>query len=235
MLATAILANQHSDVWDAAATLLREHWRQLSSDRQASLLETLAAAASQMADSCKRRPGAGYPLCVLSFDSCHSVCSPRATSADLYKRRSGAGYPLRILPCVARCTLCSPDIFGNFSGGLLNGNPCHSLPSLKSLSFIFLDLNHAFFQAFFCGKSFDKRLWRSECSVHAGVYVVLCTNAHLKHLDGALLHEKAHKRGLWSTALSIFRSARHTLHLHSALCDGILAVEWRRRYNTSLV
>lgn len=73
MLATAILANQHSDVWDAAATLLREHWRQLSSDRQSSLLETLAAAAAQMAECHKRRPGAGCSLYVLTYQGTNDL------------------------------------------------------------------------------------------------------------------------------------------------------------------
>ena len=59
VLATAILAQQHSDVWDAAAMLLREHAAELTPTRQASLLETLAAAASLMQGPQKSRPGAG--------------------------------------------------------------------------------------------------------------------------------------------------------------------------------
>ncbi len=59
VLATAILAQQHSDVWDAAAMLLREHASELPGQRQASLLETLAAAASLMDAPQKNRPGPG--------------------------------------------------------------------------------------------------------------------------------------------------------------------------------
>lgn len=59
VLATAILAQQHSDVWDAAAMLLREHAGELPSARQASLLETLAAAASLMSPPQKSRAGPG--------------------------------------------------------------------------------------------------------------------------------------------------------------------------------
>lgn len=59
VLATAILAQQHSDVWDAAAMLLREHAGELPSQRQASLLETLAAAASLMSPAQKSRAGPG--------------------------------------------------------------------------------------------------------------------------------------------------------------------------------
>ncbi|KAL0049175.1 hypothetical protein WJX82_008170 [Trebouxia sp. C0006] len=61
VLATAILAGQHPDVWDAAGLLLREHYKELPTARQVSLLETLAAAASQMAQTDKARPGAGPP------------------------------------------------------------------------------------------------------------------------------------------------------------------------------
>ncbi|DBA86334.1 TPA: hypothetical protein ACH3X2_005568 [Trebouxia sp. C0005] len=61
VLATAILAGQHPDVWDAAGLLLREHYKELPTARQVSLLETLAAAASQMAQTDKTRPGAGPP------------------------------------------------------------------------------------------------------------------------------------------------------------------------------
>ncbi len=59
VLATAILAQQHSDVWDAAAMLLREHAGELPAQRQASLLETLAAAASLMSPAQKSRAGPG--------------------------------------------------------------------------------------------------------------------------------------------------------------------------------
>jgi hypothetical protein len=46
-------------VWDAAAMLLREHAGELPAQRQASLLETLAAAASLMSPAQKSRAGPG--------------------------------------------------------------------------------------------------------------------------------------------------------------------------------
>lgn len=61
MLGLAIYAKQHTDVWDAAAALLRQHSGELSAHRQQSLLENLLAAASQMAASDKTRPGPGPP------------------------------------------------------------------------------------------------------------------------------------------------------------------------------
>ena len=61
MLGLAIYSRQHTDVWDAAAALLREHPGDLSSHRQQSLLENLLAAASQMAPADKARRGPGPP------------------------------------------------------------------------------------------------------------------------------------------------------------------------------
>lgn len=88
VLATAILAGQHADVWDAAALLLREHCRcgarahvtpclclgrqphcsepagrgrDLSAARQEALQQTLEAAAKQMSPEERQRPGPGPP------------------------------------------------------------------------------------------------------------------------------------------------------------------------------
>ncbi|KAK9837091.1 hypothetical protein WJX81_002340 [Elliptochloris bilobata] len=61
VLATAILAGQHADVWDAAALLLREHSRDLSAARQEALQQTLEAAAKQMSAEERQRPGPGPP------------------------------------------------------------------------------------------------------------------------------------------------------------------------------
>jgi hypothetical protein len=61
VLGLAIYAKQHSDVWDAAAALLRDHGGELSAHRQQSLLENLLAAASQMAPADRARPGPGPP------------------------------------------------------------------------------------------------------------------------------------------------------------------------------
>ncbi len=74
VLATAILAQQHSDVWDAAAMLLREHSAELTPTRQASLLETLAAAASLMQGPQKSRPGAG--CCPKTLTPAAPKCTP---------------------------------------------------------------------------------------------------------------------------------------------------------------
>jgi hypothetical protein len=48
-LGMAILARKHAQVWDAASTLLREHYKEISTHRMQSLIENLAAAASQLA------------------------------------------------------------------------------------------------------------------------------------------------------------------------------------------
>ena len=42
VLSTAILASRHSDVWEAAALLLREHWRSVLGDLHAGLLQYAA-------------------------------------------------------------------------------------------------------------------------------------------------------------------------------------------------
>lgn len=60
-LGLAIYAKRHSDVFDAAAALLRDHSIELSTHRMQSLLDNLVAAASQMAISEKARPGKGPP------------------------------------------------------------------------------------------------------------------------------------------------------------------------------
>lgn len=60
-LGLAIYAKRHCDVFDAAAALLRDHSKELSTHRMQSLLDNLVAAASQMAVGEKARPGRGPP------------------------------------------------------------------------------------------------------------------------------------------------------------------------------
>lgn len=49
VLGLAMYAKQHTDVWDAASALLREHPGELSAHRMQSLADNLAASASNMA------------------------------------------------------------------------------------------------------------------------------------------------------------------------------------------
>ena len=60
-LGLAIYAKRHGDVWDAAAALLREHSRDLSTHRMQSLMDNLVAAASHLRPVEKLRPGKGPP------------------------------------------------------------------------------------------------------------------------------------------------------------------------------
>lgn len=60
-LGLAIYAKRHADVWDAAAALLRDHTKELSTHRMQSLMENLVAAASQMQANERARPGKGPP------------------------------------------------------------------------------------------------------------------------------------------------------------------------------
>lgn len=75
-LGLAIYAKRHSDVFDAAAALLRDHSKELSAHRMQSLLDNLVAAASQMAVGEKARPGKGPPPLL-------HVMGPRAVPAAL--------------------------------------------------------------------------------------------------------------------------------------------------------
>lgn len=62
-LGMAILARKHAQVWDAASTLLREHYKEISTHRMQSLIENLAAAASQLPKGDKSiRPTGPGPL-----------------------------------------------------------------------------------------------------------------------------------------------------------------------------
>ncbi|KAL4423746.1 hypothetical protein ABPG75_001047 [Micractinium tetrahymenae] len=61
VLGLAIYAKHHTDVWDAAGALLRDHASELGAHRMQSLLENLLAAASQMAAADKNRSGPGPP------------------------------------------------------------------------------------------------------------------------------------------------------------------------------
>ncbi|BDA44212.1 probable trafficking protein particle complex subunit 9 at N-terminal half [Coccomyxa sp. Obi] len=80
VLATAILAGQHADVWDAASLLLREHCRDLPPSRQQALQRTLEAAANQMTAAEKRRGGPGPPPLL-------SLVRPLPASEALLPRR----------------------------------------------------------------------------------------------------------------------------------------------------
>lgn len=60
-LGLAIYASKHTDVWDAAAALLREHGNHISQHRVRSLYDNLVAASSHMSPSDRTRPGKGPP------------------------------------------------------------------------------------------------------------------------------------------------------------------------------
>ncbi|KAK9846875.1 hypothetical protein WJX84_009549 [Apatococcus fuscideae] len=101
VLNTAILAAQHSDVWDAAALLLREHCSELLPSRQESLLNTLAAAAHQMGIDDRQRSGPGPPP-LLIFCRCLPLPEPLRPQE------------LQILPTNARGPQEGPFIYSAF-------------------------------------------------------------------------------------------------------------------------